>query len=90
MTEREIESRHEAARMIRDRMTACAGEDWTLLKHAMEHIYASTVYVEVCANCGRPYGDHLTWDGNKCHATGVAGWFPKRLAEAITQSRQSA
>lgn len=38
---------------------------------------------EVCANCGKPYNDHLLWDGNKCEAGSVNGWFPKSIATAL-------
>jgi hypothetical protein len=41
---------------------------------------------DVCANCNKPYQDHLLWDGNKCHAGSVAGWFPKRLADALRRT----
>lgn len=43
--------------------------------------------IDVCANCGKPYGDHLHWDGNKCCLGSIGGWFPKKLADAITAQR---
>ena len=40
---------------------------------------------QVCANCNKPYGDHLLHDGNKCSLGSVMGWFPKALA--VTMGR---
>ena len=37
-----------------------------------------------CANCGKTYGEHLLHDGNKCSLGSVMGWFPKTLADAMT------
>lgn len=44
---------------------------------------------QVCANCGKPYDQHLLWDGNKCEQGSITGWFPKQVADAITKSRKS-
>lgn len=57
--QQEMESRHEAARIIRHRMTAAVGHDWTILKHAMDYLYAPdpiapVPYVEV--NTETAYG----------------------------------
>lgn len=38
---------------------------------------------DVCANCGRYYGQHLLYDGNKCVMGSINGWFPKRLADSL-------
>ena len=38
---------------------------------------------DVCANCEKPYGEHLLHDGNKCSLGSIMGWFPKKLADAL-------
>ena len=46
---------------------------------------ASRSAKQVCANCNKPYDQHLFFDGNKCEATGTNGWFPKAIADAISR-----
>ena len=43
-------------------------------------------YEQECANCAKPYRAHLLHDGNKCRPGSVAGWFPKSVADAISNS----
>lgn len=45
--------------------------------------------IQVCANCGKPYDEHLLWDGNKCEPGSIAGWFPKQVADAIESAKTS-
>ena len=45
------------------------------------------VFYEVCANCGKPYGEHLIHDGNKCSYGSITGWFPKAIADALDNIR---
>jgi hypothetical protein len=42
---------------------------------------------EACANCGKPYRAHLLHDGNKCGPGTVTGWFPGKVAEALTPDK---
>lgn len=39
---------------------------------------------DVCANCGKPHSEHLLHDGNKCSLGSINGWFPKKLADAMS------
>lgn len=39
--------------------------------------------IQTCANCDKPYDEHLIWDGNKCERGSINGWFPKSVANVI-------
>lgn len=42
---------------------------------------------QLCANCHKPYADHLHHDGNKCSLESVTGWFPQQIADALTKAQ---
>ena len=54
----------------------------------IEQVEVTANLEETCANCGRPYAQHLHWDGNKCSLGSITGWFPKTIANALTNNSE--